>query len=64
MVDMLIRCITGWFRLNDGKIFPGQSPRRFFESDSEILHMSPVSLYEDLSTVFRQLILFGKFGAP
>ena len=21
---------AGWFKLNDGKLFPGQSPRRFF----------------------------------
>ena len=25
----------GWFKLNDGKAFPGQSPHRFFESDRE-----------------------------
>ena len=32
--DVLSSCTlvhnTGWFKLHDGKLFPGQSPRRFF----------------------------------
>ena len=39
---------TGWFKMNDGNVFPGQSPRRFFESDREILHVF-LSPYEDLT---------------
>ena len=31
---------TGWFKLNDGNLFIGQSPRRFFDSDREFLHTS------------------------
>ena len=27
---------TGWFKLNGGNLFPGQSPWRFFESDRVI----------------------------
>ena len=30
---------TGWFELNGGNLFPGQSPRRFFESDRERLRV-------------------------
>ena len=39
---------TGWFKLNDGNVFPGRSPRLFFESDCENLHTS-YSPYEDLT---------------
>ena len=34
----------GWFKLNDAFFFPGQSPRRLFESDREILKTSSMSL--------------------
>ena len=34
------------FKLNDGKIFPRQSPRRFFKSYRGFLHMFSMSLYE------------------
>ena len=37
---------TIWFKLNDGKIFPRQSPRRFFKSYRGFLHMFSMSLYE------------------
>ena len=39
----------GWFKLNDGNLFPGQSPRRFFELDRELLHTSSMSRHEDLT---------------
>ena len=38
---------TGWFKFNDGKLFPDQSPRRFFESGRLVLHTSYMSPYED-----------------
>ena len=38
LVQPWLRLPTGWFKLNDGNLFPGQSPRRFFESAREILH--------------------------
>ena len=41
------KMVTGWFKLNDGNTFPGQSPRRFFESDREILRL--LSPYKDLT---------------
>ena len=31
--------ITGWFKSNDGKVFPGQSSRRFLGSDRIFLHV-------------------------
>ena len=31
---------AGWFKLIDGNLFPGQSPRRFFESDRDTSHTS------------------------
>ena len=42
---------TGWFKLHDGNLFPGQSPRRFFESDPEILKTSFMSHYQDLTNL-------------
>ena len=66
-----VRCaVAGWFKLKDGKLFPGQSPRRFFESDREHLHTSSMSPYEDLTElfffcmIFRRLRVFGKIGSP
>ena len=66
-----VRCaVAGWFKLKDGKLFPGQSPRRFFESDREHLHASSMSPYEDLTElflfcmIFRRLRVFGKIGSP
>ena len=38
---------TGWFKLNDGNLFSGQSPRRCFESDRENLHTSSMSPNEE-----------------
>ena len=35
---------TGWFKLKDWKLFLGQSPLRFFESDREILDASSMRL--------------------
>ena len=45
---------------NDGNVFPGQSPRRFFDSDRELLHASSISRYYYLIFCmrFRQLRLF------
>ena len=34
-------------KLNDGNLFPGQSPRRFFESDRDILHTYSMSPHDD-----------------
>ena len=67
---------TGWYGLNDGNLFPGQSPRRFFESDHEILRTSSMSPYEETRpNVFCFLFLhdfssaiiweiWTKFGLP
>ena len=38
---------TGWLKLNGGNLFPGQSPRRFFEPDRENLNTSSMGPYED-----------------
>ena len=35
---------TGWFELNARYVFPGECPRRFFDSDREILHVFYVPL--------------------
>ena len=65
---------TGWFKLNDGDVFPGQSPRRCFRSDREFWYV----FYEPLRTpdlagcfwfvsfcvIVRFLGLFGKFETP
>lgn len=40
---------TGWFKLNDGKLFSGQSPRRFLGSNREIVHTSSMCPYKDLT---------------
>ena len=39
-----------WFKLNDASLFPGQRPRRFFESDRETLHTSSMSPYDTSPT--------------
>ena len=39
-----------WFKLNDASLFPGQRPRRFFESDRENLHTSSMSPYDTSPT--------------
>ena len=62
---------TSWLKLNDANLFPGQSSRRFFESDREILHTfyEPLRrpdlkglIYFIFSIIFRQLKSFGEFG--
>ena len=73
--DVLSSCTlvhnTGWFKLHDGKLFPGQSPRRCFESDRTIMHTFSISPYEDLTLrggVLHDLssveIILGNFGPP
>ena len=49
---------TGWFKLKDGHLFPGQSPRRFFEWDRENLHTTSRSPYEGLTNVFFLFFCF------
>ena len=36
--DMIVKVSTGWFRLNAQNCVPGNSSRRFFELDHEILN--------------------------
>ena len=43
---------TGCFKLNDGKLFPGQSLRDFFELNREVLHTSSMSHYANLAHRF------------
>ena len=42
-------CVSVRVKLNDGKLFPRQSSRRFFEPDRFILRTSSMSPYEDLT---------------
>ena len=38
IIEMIHHNYTGWFRLNAQNCVPGNSSRRFFELDHEILH--------------------------
>ena len=37
-IQYIVKEYTGWFRLNAQNCVPGNSSRRFFELDHEILH--------------------------
>ena len=61
--------ITVCFKLKARNEFPGECPRRFYDSDREILHASSMCPCEDLPClilfiyfclIFRQLDFFGK----
>ena len=60
---------TGWFTLKTPNLFPGKSPRRFFDSYRE---MSSICPYEEPTRCFfsfsflnfRQLRFFPKCGPP
>ena len=50
---------TGWFKLNDGNVFPGRSPCCFFESDREIRHVFYKPLRRpDLTCFFSFCMIF------
>ena len=70
--DSTVRSSTRWFKFNDGTLFPGPNPRRFFESDREVLHTFSLNPYKDLTSrqgggggamIFRRLGLLVKIGA-
>ena len=61
-ISLRLQTCTGWFKLNDGKLFPGQSPRRFFfESDREILYAHSVG-YKKKHRAFCFPETYGPFG--
>ena len=57
---------TGWFRLNAKNCVPGNSSRRFFELDHEILHTYSGRHYLKLEEGFFLIFCLGGrlFGVP
>ena len=50
---------TSWFKLNDGKLFPGQSPRRFSEPDRKNWCTRSMSPYQVLT--YRSVLFFSNY---
>ena len=48
--------VTGWFTLSNPNSFPGESPRRFFDSDRENLHTSSCAL--EKASTDAELVFF------
>ena len=45
--------VTGWFTLKTPNVFPGECPRRFSDSDREILHASSIVVVVVVLTLTR-----------